>query len=66
MELLRSPYSLRELCLAVGETLGTYPRSADLDLVYAIAGHLRRLVEQGRVMASRRAGERRILEYALV
>lgn len=64
MELLKSPYSLRELCLAVAEKLGTYPRSADLDLVYALAGHLRRLVEQGLVIASWRAGERRILEYA--
>jgi NAD(P)-dependent dehydrogenase (short-subunit alcohol dehydrogenase family)/glyoxylase-like metal-dependent hydrolase (beta-lactamase superfamily II) len=45
--------SLRELIAALGPQLGSWPRSADLELVYALAGHVERLAAQGRIVADR-------------
>lgn len=45
--------SLRELIAALGPQLGSWPRSADLELVYALAGHAERLAAQGRIVADR-------------
>jgi glyoxylase-like metal-dependent hydrolase (beta-lactamase superfamily II) len=41
--------SLRELIDDIGPTLGDWPRSTDLELVYALSGHLDRLVATGMI-----------------
>jgi len=63
IELLATPHSLREICVALGPKLGSWPRSADLELVFALEGHARRLVERGDVETRVRSSEPRVLEY---
>jgi glyoxylase-like metal-dependent hydrolase (beta-lactamase superfamily II) len=41
--------SLRELIDSVGPELGSWPAAANLELVYALAGHLERLVCAGKI-----------------
>jgi glyoxylase-like metal-dependent hydrolase (beta-lactamase superfamily II) len=65
VELLRTPRSLREVCTALGPQLGDWPRSTDLELVYALGAHAHRLVERGVAETRVRSSEPRILEYAL-
>lgn len=60
---LGTPHSLRELCGAVGASLGDWPRANDIDLAGALAGHLRRLLRSGLVTERLRGSEPRLLEY---
>jgi glyoxylase-like metal-dependent hydrolase (beta-lactamase superfamily II) len=63
VEQLAKPKSLREICTALGPKLGDWPRASDLELVYALAGHLRRLVNSGRTTERVRTSNPRLLEY---
>src|SRR2546422_964178 len=45
--------TLGELMAAAGPQLGSWPRAADLELVYALAGNMDHLEAQGRVVADR-------------
>lgn len=45
--------TLRELLLTVGPQLGTWPRAADPELVYALSGTMEHLAARGRVAADR-------------
>jgi NAD(P)-dependent dehydrogenase (short-subunit alcohol dehydrogenase family)/glyoxylase-like metal-dependent hydrolase (beta-lactamase superfamily II) len=45
--------TLRELLLETGPELGSWPRAADLELAYPLAGHLARLEAQGRASVNR-------------
>lgn len=65
VEQLLSPHSVREICRAVGASLGDLPRDTDIELVYAITGHLRRLVNSGQVSERVRTSEPRVLEYVV-
>lgn len=62
-ELLARPHSLREICTSLGPCLGDWSRSTDIELVYALAGHVRRLVEAARAEVRVRSSEPRVLEY---
>ncbi len=64
-EQLSSPHSVREICTALGGRLGDWSRSTDIELVYAIVGHVRRLVDSGRLSERVRTYEPRVLEYVL-
>jgi glyoxylase-like metal-dependent hydrolase (beta-lactamase superfamily II) len=44
--------TLGELIGAAGPQLGDWPRSVDIELMYALNGNLERLIDQGRVKAS--------------
>jgi glyoxylase-like metal-dependent hydrolase (beta-lactamase superfamily II) len=63
LEQLGTPCTLREICSAVGPSLGDWPRANDLDLAGALAGHLRRLLQSGLVTERIRGAEPRLLEY---
>jgi len=63
LERLSSYRTLREICADLGPALGDWPRSNDLELVYALDGHLKRLQEQKMVSARRRSGEHSLLEF---
>lgn len=63
VEQLATPHSLPEVCTALGPSLGDWQRDNDIELVYALAGHLRRLVHFGRVTERVRNSEPRVLEY---
>jgi glyoxylase-like metal-dependent hydrolase (beta-lactamase superfamily II) len=63
IEQLAKPQSLREICTALGPKLGDWPRANDIELVYALAGHLRRLANSGQVIERVRTSEPRMLEY---
>ena len=67
LEYLRgSPGTLREACLALAPHLGDWPRTGvDLELVYALNGHLEQLVDRGLVEASIQQDHPRILVFAL-
>jgi hypothetical protein len=60
---LATPHSLREICTALGLKLGDWPRAHDIELVYALAGHLRRMVNSGTAVERVRTTEPRVLEY---
>ena len=62
---LATPHTLREICARLGPVLGAWPRATDLELVYALYGHLRQLLERQLIVARVRAPEPRVLEYAL-
>lgn len=64
LELLTIPHSMREICTALGPCLGDWSRDTDLELVYALAGHLRRLQDSRRVAERVRSKDPRILEYS--
>jgi glyoxylase-like metal-dependent hydrolase (beta-lactamase superfamily II) len=53
--LAAGPVTAREVCLALGPQLGAWDHTPalDLELIFAINGHLERLVEQGRAVVSR-------------
>lgn len=63
LEQLSAPHSLREICTTVGPVLGEWPRTTDLELVYALHGHLRHLLERRLIIARVRTPEPRVLEY---
>jgi glyoxylase-like metal-dependent hydrolase (beta-lactamase superfamily II) len=62
---LKHPLSLRELCLSLGPALGDWPRGVDIELVYALGGHVGRWVGLGRIRRQVRSVEPRVLEYVL-
>jgi len=43
----RSGASLRELCESLGPTLGSWPTSVNLELAFAVSGHLQRCIDEG-------------------
>lgn len=47
--------TLRELLAMVGSQLGSWPRTADSELVFALSGNLEQLAARGRVAADRSA-----------
>lgn len=65
LEHLTTPQSLREICTRVGPVLGEWPRGTDLELIYALYGHLRQLVERRLVVARVRTPQPRVLEYVV-
>lgn len=65
LDLLKTPHTLRNICLELAPALGDWEHipALDLELVYALNGHVSRLVERGTVVSRRnREGK---LEYAL-
>ena len=62
-EELQEPRSLREVCTALGPKLGDWPRANDIELVYALAGHVRRMVSSGAVEERVRPSKPPVLEY---
>jgi glyoxylase-like metal-dependent hydrolase (beta-lactamase superfamily II) len=62
LEELRSPRTLREICTALGPTLGNWPRAADSDLVFAMHGHVSRLLERQLITARQRENSN-LVEY---
>jgi glyoxylase-like metal-dependent hydrolase (beta-lactamase superfamily II) len=63
IEELAKPRSLREICTALGPKLGDWPRASDIELVYALAGHLRRMVCSGAVEERVCGSDPPVLEY---
>jgi glyoxylase-like metal-dependent hydrolase (beta-lactamase superfamily II) len=65
LDLLKTPHTLRDICLKLAPALGDWEHTPplDLELVYALSGHVSRLVERG-IAVSRRNAEGK-LEYAL-
>ena len=63
--LLTSPHSLREICEQLGPHLGDWSRVVDIELVCALESHVRRGLECGKLQASVRSEEPRILEFVL-
>ena len=63
IEQLAKPHSLREICTSLGPRLGEWPRANDIELVYPLVGHLRRLVDSKRVLSRLRSSEPRVVEY---
>lgn len=63
MEQFTAPRTLRELCMTLGPLLGEWPRATDLELVYLLNGHLRRMRERSLISACDRPGEPRVLEF---
>jgi glyoxylase-like metal-dependent hydrolase (beta-lactamase superfamily II) len=49
LERAAAPLTLREIIERVGPQLGDWPREVDIELVFAFAGHMDRLVSAGRV-----------------
>jgi len=43
--------TLRDLIASVGPLLGSWPRQVDIELVYAINGHLKYLLAEGKIVA---------------
>ena len=66
LEQLSTPHTLREICTVLGPVLGEWPRAADLELVYALNGHLRRLLDRQLILARVRIAEPRLLEYVRI
>jgi glyoxylase-like metal-dependent hydrolase (beta-lactamase superfamily II) len=66
-EYLAEPHTLREACLALGPQLGDWPHggAADFDLMYALGGHVARLVEGGQARSSVRQESPRVLEFSM-
>jgi glyoxylase-like metal-dependent hydrolase (beta-lactamase superfamily II) len=60
---LDRPLSMREICQTIGPSLGTWPRATDLELVYALSGHLARAAERGAVAVRYRQSQPPVLEY---
>jgi len=60
---LATPHCLREICTALGPKLGAWARAKDIELVYALAGHLRRMMNSGTVVERVRTTDPRVLEY---
>jgi glyoxylase-like metal-dependent hydrolase (beta-lactamase superfamily II) len=63
MEQFTAPRTLRELCVTLGPVLGEWPRATDLELVYLLNGHLRRMRERKLISARSRLGEPPVLEF---
>jgi len=63
---LQEIHSLREACLALGPQLGDWPHGdLDLELVFALNGHVERLVNRGVVEANVQQEEPRILSFVM-
>ncbi|MCP4167568.1 MAG: MBL fold metallo-hydrolase [Chloroflexi bacterium] len=63
---LHEPHTLRETCLALGPQLGHWPRGdVDLELAFALNGHLEQLVDRGLAESIVRQQDPRILAFAL-
>lgn len=60
---LSTPRSLRELCIELGPALGDWPRTTDLELVYALNGHLRRMCERKQIFSRVRSTQPRVAEF---
>lgn len=56
-EFLIKPHTLAEACLELGPHLGQWPRAVDTELMYALNGHLERLVERGLAQFEQAAGQ---------
>lgn len=65
LDLLKRPHSLREICESLGPGLGDWPRPVDIELVYALQGHVARWVDLGRIKSEVRSVDPRVLEYVL-
>jgi glyoxylase-like metal-dependent hydrolase (beta-lactamase superfamily II) len=63
LEQLQVPQTLLNLCHALGPSLGDWSRAVDSDLVYAIHGHLIRLVKEQQITAHLRTEPPHIVEY---
>ena len=65
IELLKEPHSLRDICLKLGPQLGDWPHTPalDLELVFALNGHVTRLVELGLLDIRVQQEDPRRLEY---
>src|SRR5690606_29033294 len=65
LDLVKTPHTLREICLTLAPALGDWEHvpALDLELVYALSGHVDRLVERGKIVSRRNAEGK--LEYAL-
>ena len=65
---LTEPHTLREACLALGPKLGDWPHvePLDLELMYALNGHLARLVDRGLAQSIVVQDEPQLLAYELV
>jgi len=62
---LATPHSLREMYEQLGLSLGDWPRDTDMELVYALNGHLERLAKRGEISGNRRSGRPGVMEYRL-
>jgi hypothetical protein len=51
--------------LSLGPALGDWPRGVDIELVYALGGHVTRWVALGRIRSQVRSADPRVLEYVL-
>lgn len=62
------PRTLREICLELGPLLGDWPHggAVDLELVYALNGHVERLVRRGLARAVPAPDDPRIAAFVLV
>jgi glyoxylase-like metal-dependent hydrolase (beta-lactamase superfamily II) len=65
LSLLQQPHSLREICQQLCTQLGEWPRTVDLELVYALEGHVRRWVQRGKLRSKVRCANPRVLEFVL-
>jgi len=63
LDRLTKPHTLRELCTILGRELGEWPRETDLELVYVLNGHLRRMCERGMVSSQMRNNGRPVREF---
>ncbi|RME86238.1 MAG: MBL fold metallo-hydrolase [Caldilineae bacterium] len=64
LEYLAEPHTLREACLALGPRLGDWPHGPlDLELVFALNGHLQRLLQRGLIETGLHQEHPRILSY---
>ncbi|MCO6452881.1 MAG: MBL fold metallo-hydrolase [Caldilineales bacterium] len=65
-EYLRQPHTLREACMALGPQLGDWPHGlVDLELVFALHGHVQRLQTRGLVEVNFRQSAPAVLEYVM-
>lgn len=67
-DFLAQPRTLREICLALGPKLGNWPHGEplDLELMYALNGHVQRLVQRGLASVLVHQEQPRILAYQLL
>ena len=63
LDRLTQPHTVKELCSILGPELGEWPRETDLELVYVLNGHLRRMCERGIVSSRIRNNEEPVREF---
>ena len=65
-EYLRDPHTLREACMALGPQLGDRPHGGlDLELVFALNGHIEQLLNRGLIEAQVQQAEPRLLSFKM-